>query len=244
MMPDEKSYTIGELAQAAEVTIRTVRYYVAIELLPPPESGGRAATYSDKHVARLNLIKILKDEFLPLHEIRALLRGLDDQAVAELLQEKQTHPAPPPPAPNSAKAYLQTLLHPPASPAQSTGLMRHKLKAHQLREEALDQKIAPAHAPVGGAPPTPAPAGQAGVSRPQPDNAGSSPTAASEASMPVGAALPLPLQSTRAEHWQRYQLTPDVELHVKAGLENTSLWYKVEQLLKIAQQLLSSSVIC
>jgi DNA-binding transcriptional MerR regulator len=240
-MPVEKSYTIGELAQAAEVTIRTIRYYVAEELLPPPESGGRAATYSDKHIARLNLIKILKDEFLPLHEIRALLSGLDDQAVAELLQEKQTHPAPPSPAPNSAKAYLQTLLHPPAP---STGLMRHKLKAHQLREETLGQKIAPASAPVGAAPPAPAPAGQAGMSHTLSDGEGSAAALDLKVSTPAGAALPLPLQAARIERWQRYQLTPDVELHIKEGLENTSLWYKIEQLLKIARQLLSSSIVC
>src|SRR5262245_16924585 len=132
----EKNYTISELADLADVTIRTIRYYVAEELLPPPEGGGRVATYSDHHLARLKLIKILKDEFLPLHEIRALLSGLDDQAVADLLAEKQASSSP---TPNSAKAYLQTLLIPPTSREQEHSLLRHKLKARQQYDAAPAQ---------------------------------------------------------------------------------------------------------
>ncbi len=245
-MSVEKNYTIGELAQAADVTIRTIRYYVAERLLPPPESGGRAAAYSDQHLVRLSLIKILKDEFLPLHEIRALLSGLDDQALADLLQEKQANPTPLPSAPNSAKAYLQTLLSAPGSPIQPASLMRHKLKAHQLREETLDPKIAWADDAAGGAPPTSTPIGQAVVSRTLPDRA--DPPLALElqaSTRSVGALLPSPPdQAARAERWQRYQITLDIELHVKEGLENTSLWQKVEQLIKIARQLLSSIVLC
>lgn len=114
MSPDE-IYTIGELAQAADVTTRTIRYYVAQGLLPPPYSGGRAASYGQEHLHRLELIKLLKQEFLPLNEIKTLLDSLDDHAVRNLLKERRQPP--PAPASDTAKEYLKTLLNPdPDSP--------------------------------------------------------------------------------------------------------------------------------
>lgn len=230
-MLNEKNYTISELAEAADVTIRTIRYYVGEGLLPAPESGGRAATYHQGHVARLNLIKLLKDEFLPLHEIRALLSGLDDQAVAELLADKQTQPVPPP-APDSAKAYLQTLLQPPDSPEQGYSLLRHKLKAQQIREDVP---------PMTGEAPLPAP-GPLRDTADMPENqpaAGTRGLAQSRPLMPTW-----PVETGPVENWRRYELTPGVELHVKEGMENSSLGQKVEQLIKIARQILSSFVVC
>lgn len=231
-MLNETSYTISELAEVADVTVRTIRYYVGEGLLPAPESGGRAATYHPGHLARLNLIKLLKDEFLPLHEIRALLSGLDDQAVAELLTDKQTQPAPPPPAPDSAKAYLQTLLQPPDAPAQGYSLLRHKLKAQQIHADV---------SPMTGGTPLPAPV-------PRRDAAGTPENQPAEAARGLAQSMPrLPVQPVEAgpvEIWRRYQLAPGVELHVKAGVENSSLGQKVEQLIKTARQILSSFVVC
>jgi len=112
-MSADKTYTIGELAQAADVTTRTIRYYVAQGLLPPPYGGGRAASYGQEHLYRLELIKLLKQEFLPLNEIKTLLDSLDDNAVRNLLKERrQPSPAP---APDTAKEYLKTLLNPDAA---------------------------------------------------------------------------------------------------------------------------------
>lgn len=225
-MLNEKSYTIGELAEAAEVTVRTIRYYIGEGLLPSPEGGGRVATYHQGHLARLKLIKLLKDEFLPLHEIRALLSGLDDRAVAELLADKQTQPVAPSPAPNSAKTYLQTLLQPP-DPSGPT-LLRHKLKIQQIREN--DQ-------PVAGGTPPPAPVPQQDALN-QP-SVGSRGLAQSMPVLPPG-----PLETGPVEGWRRYQLTPGVELHVREGVENSTLGQKVEQLIKIARQIFSSIVVC
>jgi DNA-binding transcriptional MerR regulator len=231
-MLNEKSYTISELAEVAEVTIRTIRYYVGEGLLPSPEAGGRAATYNQGHLARLNLIKLLKDEFLPLHEIRALLSGLDDRAVVELLADKQTQPAAPPAAPDSAKAYLQTLLQPPDSPAQGYSLLRHKLKAQQIREdvpEMTGEALLPAPVPLPGA-------------TSMPENQLLAVSKGLAQSMPL---LPVPpVEAGPVESWRRYQLTPGIELHVKEGVENSSLGQKVEQLIKIARQILSSFVVC
>ena len=39
-MPKEQEHPIGELADLAGVTPRTIRYYVSIGLLPAPEQAG------------------------------------------------------------------------------------------------------------------------------------------------------------------------------------------------------------
>ncbi len=118
------SFTIGELSEAADVTARTIRYYVAEGLLEPPGGGGRGATYNEEQLARLRLIKRLKDEHLPLNEISDLLGRLEGNEVMELLEEHQ----PAEPAPTAAKDYLQDLMAASQSPSESDRL-RHRLRA-------------------------------------------------------------------------------------------------------------------
>jgi len=100
-----EGYTVKELADRAGVTPRTVYYYVSEGLLPPPEGGGPATTYRDEHLARLRLIRRLKDEYLPLAEIRRRLAGLSQEEVAGLVAA----PRPAPPR-ESARAYLARIL--------------------------------------------------------------------------------------------------------------------------------------
>ena len=51
-----REYRIGELARAAGITARTVRYYQERKLLPPPRRAGRVGWYSETHLARLRVI--------------------------------------------------------------------------------------------------------------------------------------------------------------------------------------------
>ena len=217
-----KTYTIGELAEAAKVTTRTIRYYVTEGLLSPPDKDGRVATYTAEYIARLRLIKILKEEFLPLQEISALLAGLDHQAVLDLLAEKQNTELVAP-APKTAKQYLQTLLAPEADKSSQQSMLRHRLRAKRAETDSQLEAVA---RPEPSAPA--APTGEQAK------------TTSSEAVTP-----PIP-QSVDADstitRWQRIPITAEVELHVKEGIEKTSLWQKVEQLIKIARQLLSAMI--
>lgn len=107
-MPDHeagKRYTIGELAEAAGVTTRTIRYYTAEELLPPPDARGKYALYSHEHLLRLLLIARLKDTYLPLGEIRSRLQRLSAAQIAELLRAPAA-----PPAKSSAADYIAQVL--------------------------------------------------------------------------------------------------------------------------------------
>lgn len=80
----EQAFDLAELCKEAEVTPRTVRYYVQQGLLPAP-GVGRGAKYGVGHLARLRLIRRLQLDHLPLAEIRARLSRLDDAQVLEAL---------------------------------------------------------------------------------------------------------------------------------------------------------------
>lgn len=85
--------TLAELTDAADVSVRTVRYYIAEGLLPPPEGAGPASAYSPGHLARLRLIQRLKEAYLPLKEIRRRLSGLEDDEVLAILARAEEAPA-------------------------------------------------------------------------------------------------------------------------------------------------------
>jgi len=208
-------------------------------LLAPPEKGGRAASYNDEHLARLELIRVLKEEFLPLQEIASLLSDLDKQAVFELLREKQKSEIPAPTA-NSAKAYLQTLLNPPSSVAETPTLMRHRLQAKKEVEETSPP-----------APPRAVPYGVKGADPPAMSSAAKAKpgeTESTTADLITGATESAPTVDpaeamATATQWQRIQITPDIELHIRSGLEKTSVRQKIEQLIKITRHLFNSIII-
>jgi DNA-binding transcriptional MerR regulator len=86
--------TLGELTAAADVSVRTVRYYIAEGLLPPAEGSGPGSAYTQGHLDRLRLIQRLKEAYLPLKEIRRRLSGLSDDEVRSLLAANDFRAAP------------------------------------------------------------------------------------------------------------------------------------------------------
>jgi DNA-binding transcriptional MerR regulator len=83
-------FTLGELTDAAGVSVRTVRYYIAEGLLPPPKGAGPSSIYTSGHLDRLRLIQRLKAAYFPLKEIRRRLAGLADEEVGALLDVDAT----------------------------------------------------------------------------------------------------------------------------------------------------------
>jgi len=69
------SYRVEELAARADVSVDTVRYYQARDLLAPPARSGRVALYSDAHLERLAEIRRLQGRGYSLAVIRRLLDG-------------------------------------------------------------------------------------------------------------------------------------------------------------------------
>jgi DNA-binding transcriptional MerR regulator len=75
---DDERYSLTELAEAAGVSARTVRYYITEGLLSPPVMGGHRSYYGRAHLDRLIVIGLLKDAFWPLREIRKRIASVDD----------------------------------------------------------------------------------------------------------------------------------------------------------------------
>src|SRR5215475_13861973 len=97
----ETSYKLDELAAAAGVSPRTVRYYVQRGLLPAPTFRGKDTAYGDDHLARLQAIRKLQEQYLPLDAIQAELerRGADEILRSEA-EARVPFPIPrPPPVP-------------------------------------------------------------------------------------------------------------------------------------------------
>lgn len=80
---DDREYSLDELSTLADVSPRTVRYYIVEGLLPPPLTSGRNATYSQEHLDRLNAIASMKEMFLPLREIRHRLNTLTPEQMRD-----------------------------------------------------------------------------------------------------------------------------------------------------------------
>jgi DNA-binding transcriptional MerR regulator len=77
-------FRVDELAEAATVSVDTVRYYQHRGLLDPPKRVGRLAFYSTAHLTRLKRIQELKGQGLSLETIRRILAGANpiDAALA------------------------------------------------------------------------------------------------------------------------------------------------------------------
>ena len=97
MKPDVLS--IGELADAAALSRRAVRFYVQQGLLPPPLGRGRGRHYDRSHLDRLRRIGQLQSAGHSLDAIRRILETGPGAA-----------PPPPPPAAASAPRPPRTAL--------------------------------------------------------------------------------------------------------------------------------------
>ena len=105
-----RNLSLSELASAAQVSPRTIRYYIAEGLLRSPGSGPQAR-YDESHVKRIRVIKQLQKSHLPLAEIRNRLRPLSDEEVGGLVEERQASIAD-----TSALDYVRTALSSRAAP--------------------------------------------------------------------------------------------------------------------------------
>jgi DNA-binding transcriptional MerR regulator len=183
--------SIEDLAEATDLPVRTIRYYIAEGLLPGPGSRGKLATYGEEHRARLRLIRRLVERRVPLAELRERLAALtlddvrlllreEDELAADLRQAEQTA---------SPKAYISGLLK----------------RARAAREGSPGEASLAYPQP----PRSPRPAGS-------PGRYGEGASELPAPRGPVTGHMPVPHP---AESWQRWELVPGVELHVRADAE-------------------------
>ncbi len=250
-MPDDP-YSLADLARLADVTPRTVRYYVAQGLLPSPEAAGPATRYGEGHLARLRLIRRLQRDHLPLAEIRIRLERMGDEEVQALLDSSGNVTPEPPRSGQETLDYVRTLMSnagvsprvhdqaseaiapyaaPPAPTKRSIpGLAAlHALRAPTgeppagfFRDPAED--VASGRVADHGAPPALARA------------AASEPAATPDlATSPAPAVPPRPVAGDRST-WERLVISADVEIHVRRPLDRIAN-KRVDQLARIAREL-------
>ncbi|MCU7821851.1 MerR family transcriptional regulator [Kitasatospora sp. DSM 101779] len=81
-----REYRVEELAAAAGITTRTLRFYRERKLLQPPRKEGRIAWYGEQHLARLRMIGELLERGHTLGGITELIgAGESGRDVADLI---------------------------------------------------------------------------------------------------------------------------------------------------------------
>ena len=213
-MSDDERYSITELADLAGVTPRTVRYYLAQGLLPAVGQTGPGSKYTPGHLARLQLIRRLQAEHLPLAEIRRRLETLGDEEIRDLVGASQ--PAPPP---DTALEYLRTVL--------GGSVAGRTLARPDVRPMMPALQKTGARSSTGPIVP-PAPLAAMSVAEAPVEPIDPSPSAAP--------ADPTVRPSDRSQ-WERIVLAPDVELHIRRPLPRAQN-KQVERLVTIARELL------
>src|SRR5215471_10354126 len=94
MTSDSEDLDLAELASAAGVTPRTVRYYVQQGLLPSPSTRGPGTKYDRALLEKLQLIRLLQREHWPLSKIREHFESLDEEGVRRELGKPPELPLP------------------------------------------------------------------------------------------------------------------------------------------------------
>jgi DNA-binding transcriptional MerR regulator len=187
-------FSLTDLSRLADVTPRTIRYYVAQGLLPSPEAAGPATRYSEGHLARLRLIRRLQRDHLPLAEIRERLERMTDHEVELALAATGATPAPGVTGDRTeAVGYIRSL----------------------MEQARIEPTIHPAAARPATEPPVAA-SGPAAEARHMVARSG-----AMELSIAPPAASPAPTPSpmTGRSTWERLVITPDIEIHVRRPLK-------------------------
>lgn len=81
-MSTERMHQIGEVADAVGLSLRTIRHWDEVDLVPPSgRSAGGFRLYTVADIARLRLIKLLKPLDLSLEEIGEVLSIRDQLAL-------------------------------------------------------------------------------------------------------------------------------------------------------------------
>jgi DNA-binding transcriptional MerR regulator len=73
-------YSIADLAMLANVTMRTVRFYIAQGLMDKPFAAKRGAWYEDRHLQQLLLIRRWTEAGFSLERVREIQAGSPEEA--------------------------------------------------------------------------------------------------------------------------------------------------------------------
>lgn len=113
---DDGGRKLEEVAKAAGVSPRTVRYYIQRGLLPQPSFRGPDTAYGEEHLVRLRAIRRLQDAYWPLDAIGGLFASKTEREI-EAIADGTSVPAAAPAlvvAPSPPKRVRAPAVSPPA----------------------------------------------------------------------------------------------------------------------------------
>ncbi|MEI6042956.1 MAG: MerR family transcriptional regulator [Chloroflexota bacterium] len=204
------NYSLKELCRASGVTERTVRYYITEGLLPPPNGTGPFSRYGYEHWLRLKFILRLKEEYLPLNEIKSLLV---DKSVAELETLAQRSglfgeisavggKVGSKDAPENDETFLNLLRSQTSAEAR---LLRQQMTPYTTESGDLLEEGAEETDDLQTAP--------------KKKEYSKAPFLREEVSQVTSTAPPEPLQPI-SQNWERIIVAPGIELHVESHIAN------------------------
>ena len=87
---DSVMHQIGEVAEAVGLSVRTIRYYEEVGVVPPSgRTAGGFRLYTDDDIERLRLVKQMKPLDFSLEEMRDLLHTRDRLAGKVVGEERE-----------------------------------------------------------------------------------------------------------------------------------------------------------
>ncbi|MEO7674340.1 MAG: MerR family transcriptional regulator [Pyrinomonadaceae bacterium] len=209
-MSESKYYGVQELVEAAARVLssgivpqgkgtvsevpdeRTVRYYIAQELIPEAEKQGRLKVFTDLHLFTLLAIKKFQSDGLPISIIKTLVENRTEAELKKLLGEELVVFT----DETSLRNYIQdnegaekeevVVIKNPAARAEFLD-EKNKNDAQQYLENLLGSRRKPQ-----------APQSPIAFSRP------------SQLSSPAG-------RPPQVNDWKRFEIAPGLELHVERG---------------------------
>jgi DNA-binding transcriptional MerR regulator len=227
-VPTPAPYSISDLARLTGISVRTIRYYLAQGLIPASGESGPGAHYGAGHLGRLQLVRRLQQQHLPLAEIRARLAALTDDDVAALVSEPPAGATEPV---TSALDYVRSVLADP-SPVAASPVVALPSRMPAMRDglPAASRELRRMATPFATTPFATTPF--ATEVRHLSDELASGAEAAGVPAPPA----PTP-QSIERSQWERLSLGPNLELHIRRPLGRLEQ-KRVERLITIARQVL------
>ena len=131
-------HQIGEVAKDVGLSLRTIRHYEEVGLVPPSgRTSGGFRLYTDDDIERLRLVKHMKPLEFSLEEMRELLQARDRLAAG--VDERQRH------------ALLERITMFAAAAEERCARLRDQLQAAQATADTL--RLEASRRGVGAHPP-------------------------------------------------------------------------------------------
>ena len=187
MNPTEPS--LADLAAASGIEARTIRSWVAQDLLPAPLNRGPAARYPADTLERVLAIRTMRDLLgMPLAEIRKELLVASPEQI-------RAH------ASRAQGLAQEVMASAELAPSQSAGSNALNYIERLRAGAAASVQKAASHAPLAAASPLSSARGFEALEQ------------------RLGQGRAEPARKARAEEWLRIPITPDVELAIRAPLD-------------------------